>query len=135
LAFAGVVITLLLRQRQLRLQGTELSRTSAAHVRQLHIELQRMAIESDKLARVWGAEDVDAFKRNAYVNLILSDWEMQWTEGLLTENQVRTLLKKYFSLDPFRSFWQNSQEHRKAMAADDAGRRFHDMAERAWAGG
>ena len=139
LAFAGVLIALflqqrqiLLQQREIRLQRVEFARNFAAQLRVLHNELQRMSIEDPDLATVWGSQDYTAFRKEAFVNLILSNWEMQFEQGLMTKDQISTLLTRYFASVPFQTFWRNARAHRQNMALTPAAKQFHSFAERAF---
>ena len=77
-----------------------------------------------------------SFRQSAYVNLILSNWEMQLREGLLNAAQVQLLLERYFvESHYFAEFWARAAEHRDAMArrSDHTKKNeFHALAQRAY---
>lgn len=144
LAMAGVIYAVLLQQNELALQRQELraqrqemSRTVGAQLRQIHITIQSMAMEDDDIAKVWAFEENQTltFKQSAYVNLVLSNWEMHYTENLLSEGEIRTVLDKYFKDSAyFRGFWEGAAVHRANMAAvkGEKGRKFHELAQAAY---
>lgn len=59
-------------------------------------------------------------KQLSYINLIVSHWEMQFIEGMLTPKQVSSTVEHYFSTNQyFKSYWEVSGPKRKTMS--DAG--------------
>lgn len=144
LAMAGVIYAVFLQREELSLQRQELkaqreemSKMVATQVRQLHISIQSLAMECDDIAKVWAfSETADLnFRQSAYVNLVLSHWEMQLGEGLLTPSQVKATLSKYFAESKqFRAFWPIASAHRKTMAEASGGTAlaFHTLAQSAY---
>lgn len=146
-AMAGVVYAIFLQKEELQLQRQELraqrqemSRTVSTQLRQLHMGIQSMAIEEPELAKVWAhpADSRISFAQHAYVNLVLSHWEMQYLEDLLNEAQIRELLKAQLGQsEHFREFWKLAHPHRSAMATHRGGGalHFHQMAQAAYDAG
>lgn len=147
MAMAGVVYAIFLQKEELQLQRQELraqrqemSRTVSTQLRQLHLGIQSMAIEYPELATVWAHPDDSSisFAQHAYVNLVLSHWEMQYLEGILNEAQIRESLNAQLSKNEhFREFWKFAHSHRFAMATHRGGGalRFHQMAQAAYEAG
>lgn len=140
LAFALLVWTLLLQMTELRLQRQEMSSMVATQIRQLHISLQKLAMDDASLAEVWEPkpEGETTYAQRAYVNLMLSHWEMQFREQLLSREQIDAILKKYLSDNRhFRAFWVSAQAYRSTMASasEPESREFHQLAQAAFDSG
>lgn len=134
LAFAGVVYAIFLQRMDLALQRTELAKASGASLRQLHIQLQQMAINDPDLQEVWHYAELSthkARKQHAYVNLVLSHRENNFATGTLSERQLRTTLGRYMANPVFRAFWERTQDFRSSMATggDATAKQFHDIAQ------
>lgn len=137
LAFAGVVYAIFLQRIDLALQRQELAKASGASLRQLHINLQQMAISDPELQEVWNYVDLRTDKerkQHAYVNLILSHWENNFATGSLSETQLKTTLGRYMASPVFRAFWERNRTFRQNMATagDQGALKFHQLAEAAF---
>ncbi len=127
LALAGVIYTIYLQRNELKLQRDELrlqreevSKMASGQIRHLHISLLTLAIEKDELSEVWTGKgnEKPSFSQRTYANLILSHWEMMYSEGLLSPEQTKILLIKYFKRSRyFRILWEETFEFREAMAS------------------
>jgi len=140
LAFVLLVWTLLLQMSELRLQRQEMSTMVATQIRQLHISLQKLAMDDPSLAEVWEpkTEGETTYGQRAYVNLMLSHWEMQYRERLLSREQIEVVLTKYLSDNRhFRAFWLSAQTYRNTMssASEADSREFHRLAQIAFDAG
>jgi len=149
LALAGVIYTihlqknelslqrkeLKLNRRELKLQREELGRTSASQLRHLHIELLKMSMTDSDLAKVWESDkslNRVQSKQHSFVNLILSHWEMLFQQGILDENQLRTLLKEHFRKPHFQKFWVKTRDIRRkflSASSDEKAIVFHELAD------
>ncbi len=120
LALIGLLYTIHLQAEELKLQREEMAKNVATQVRGLHFSMQELAISdtSGELQKVWyedsGSEQ--SFRQSAYVNLVLSHWEMQFHNGLMTQDQLRTAAKTYMKKFHFQRFWVNARAHRASMA-------------------
>lgn len=137
LAFAGVVYAIFLQRIDLALQRQELAKASGASLRQLHINLQQMAINDPDLQEVWNYVDLKSDKerkQHAYVNLILSHWENNFATGSLSEKQLKTSLGRYMASPVFRAFWERNRTFRQNMATagNEGALKFHQIAEDAF---
>jgi hypothetical protein len=134
LAFAGVVYAIFLQRIDLALQRKELTKASGASLRQLHINLQQMAINDPDLQEIWNYGELKSDKerkQHAYINLVLSHWENNYATGALTEAQLKATLVKHMASPAFRAFWERTRDLRKSMATagDDSEIRFHQIAQ------
>lgn len=119
LAFLGALYTIYLQGQELKLQREEMSKNVATQIRQLHHNLITMAMDDESLESVWEEKKPlthePLFKQKAYVNLILSHWEMQYSHGMITDKQLDIALSKYMSFPYFRNFWEKAEAHRSDM--------------------
>lgn len=136
LAFAGVVYAIFLQQIALDAQRDDTKKATGAARRQLHIELQRMAIEDPDLQEVWGYTDLPTHtlrKQHAYINLVLSHWENDFATGLMTEEKLRVNVGRYIGQPLFYQFWTRNRDYRRSSALTDPESRairFHDLVDR-----
>lgn len=151
LLLAGVIFTIYLQRHEISLQGKELElnrnelklqreelgRSSGAQLRQLQIELMRMSMTDPDLAVVWaGTSEFDHadFKRLAFVNLILSHWEMLFQQNLINEARLTGLMQEHFDNIYFQQFWSRARTIREAALAnsDEKNKIFHEISEAAY---
>jgi hypothetical protein len=126
LALIGLLYTihqqgeeLKLQREEMKSQRGEMSKTVATQIRQLHIELLKMAVEHPDLQEVWEEEGLIekiSFKQNTYMNLIVSHWEMQHINGMVPREQVEEMLDTYMQRSYFQKFWANSGKYRDRYA-------------------
>ena len=142
LALIGLLYTIHLQAEELKLQREEMSKNVATQVRGLHFSMQELAINdtSGDLQNIWledfGSEQ--SFRQAAYVNLVLSHWEMQFQNGLMSKGQLVTAASRYMKKFHFQSFWINARSHRAAMAHEADNREavlFHEILEIAYNNG
>jgi hypothetical protein len=137
LALVGVLYTVLQQGQELRLQREEMAKNVAAQIRQLHFSLLQLAVndQTNTLEKVWSADAANASsdKQSMYVNLILSHWEMQFVNQLLSESQLQAMLARYMAYPHFRAFWHANSNYREKMAeADERASAFHKAAHAAY---
>jgi hypothetical protein len=147
-AFFGAVATILivativvqqqelnLQREELKLQREELTRMVGTQQRLIHIDLLKQAIEREDLAEVWQGGPVDrtSHRQHLYVNMILTWWEENYVQGLVSEDQTRVLLEKYLGNNSlFRSFWEEAAQagDRRSYVGDR--QNFNRMADAAY---
>ena len=142
LALIGLLYTIHLQAEELKLQREEMSKNVATQVRGLHFSLQELAISdmSGELQKVWSEdhESKQSFRQSAYVNLVLSHWEMQFEHGLISEGELLHLANTYMQNYHFTAFWKRTRTYRAAMARA-AGRKeaevFHETLDSAYNNG
>lgn len=130
LAFAGVIYAIFLQRQDLALQREELSKSSGAGIRQVHIVLQQMAMRDAALQDVWfeGSPLSPRERRQyTYVNLILSNWETLYANGSMSPEQLRATVENHMRRKAFRSFWSASRDFRQKIASlgTESAREFH----------
>lgn len=126
LALIGLLYTihqqgeeLKLQRQEMKSQRDEMSKTVATQIRQLHVELLKMAVENPDLQKVWeqeGEVKEISFKQNTYINLIVSHWEMQYINGMTPREQIGEMLDTYMQRSYFQKFWANSGKYRERYA-------------------
>lgn len=135
-AFLLVLWTITIQQRELSLQREEMSKMISQQTRQAHIELLKLAVDDEDLSPVWGSRlgSHTERKQAMYVNLILSHWQMMFGDDLITEPELKLLLKNHMiRSEYFRSFWQRNSSSRAAYAALTSKQtRFHNLIEAAF---
>jgi hypothetical protein len=123
LAFAGVAYAIFLQQQALEIQREDTKKASGSNRRQLHIELQRMAMEDPDLQAVWGYSELETHtlrKQHAYINLVLSHWENDYVNGDLSEQKLKVVAGRYMKEHHLRAFWKRTREYRRSSAIADA---------------
>ncbi len=131
-----IVWTIIIQQRELRLQQQEMSRMVSSQQGQLHRDILQIAMDSNELAEVWGDEwsgEQEAFRQHTYANMILSWWEDGYAEEMLDEDVVEGLLEHYMQTSsPLRAFWEKAESVSSERQRSTGRRReFNDMADRA----
>lgn len=121
-AFLLILWSIALQQTELRLQRQEMSRMVTAYRRELHMDMVNYGFNDEELAKVWGDEfqNFDEYKKDGYVNIILTTWSTDLKEGLSNKPTVRRLLNDHMRKSVyFRSFWKRHGEKWQAHAEDD----------------
>jgi hypothetical protein len=137
-AFLLILWTIVIQQRELRLQQQEMSRMVAVQEIALHRELLKYAMEDEALAKVWGSRtpiDHDTFRQVVYVNMILSQWGMMYEEELISKSELEFMLSMHMEDSLyFRKFWTYAAHvRRKHATLSPKYREFHELAEQAFA--
>ena len=137
LAFAGVIYAIFLQRQDLALQREELSKSSGAGIRQVHIVLQQMAMRDQALQDVWYDDSTlkpAERRQHSYVNLVLSNWETLYANGSLTPEQLKRTAESHMKRRAFRSFWKSARKYREDMAnaGNDTAREFHAKVDSAY---
>lgn len=135
-AFLLILYTLVIQQHELRLQKQEMARMVATQQRIIHMELLKYAIDDETLSKVWGERvEFQEARQMAYINLILSQWEMNFQQGLMTDEEIKVYLDKHMAESNFfRFFWEKVGVERKEYsdAGSEKSKIFHQAAERAY---
>ncbi len=137
-ALIGLLYTILQQGEELTLQREEMSKSVATQLRNIHISIQQMAMNEKCLEDVWENDkpitDI-CFKQKSYVNLVLSNWEMQFDHKLLSEDQIEETLNTYMLKPYFQEFWKSARGFRQKMAEKSNSKNsksFHKLAEKAY---
>nr|BFE88033.1 hypothetical protein GCM10020093_106340 [Planobispora longispora] len=126
LALVGVAVSLVLQAREAKSDREQT-------LRMLHVDLMKMAMEDPLYRRAWGpffdSEDPDAPREHMYVNLIISQWSMEYELGAITEDHLRSISRLLFSGPAGRRYWTNVRGLRITSTSTRRERRFHRILE------
>ncbi|BEU02404.1 hypothetical protein OAG1_12040 [Agarivorans sp. OAG1] len=120
-----------IQREELKLHREEVAKGVSSQIRSLHVKLMEMAMSDEELQQVWKpTKEVNnpSFKQLSYVNLILSNWEMLFKNGDISEAQLTLHIESKRNNEYFKSFWKNSSAHRLAVVDEDTtskAARFH----------
>ena len=124
LALIGVAVSLFLQSRE-----AKASREQALRV--IHTELMQMAMEDEVYRRSWGpffaSGDPVAQREHIYVNLIISNWQMQYELRVFDEPHLRSAAHILFSGEVGQRFWSEVRDLRMRTASTRRERRFHKI--------
>ncbi|WP_211302765.1 DUF6082 family protein [Allonocardiopsis opalescens] len=124
LALVGVVVTLVFQAQENRRAREETRRQAMAG-------LLMMAIEDPDLDACWGPvppdEDVRERRRQLYLNMIVSQWEMSFETRSLPEARLRPIAREMFEGAPGRRFWERAGKVRLETSDSRLTRRFHEI--------
>lgn len=121
LALIGVVVSL-------RAQRREALAARLHNMRTLHVGLMQMAIADLDLLAAWGrfgSGDNVARRQHLYVNLILSYWQMMYSIGELSDQELRVISHDLFSGEAGQRFWVNSRTIRLRTERSKRDTHFH----------
>lgn len=127
-AFIGIAFALLMQQRELINQKSELDilkeeqrRNSEVSLRQLHMDIIKMAINDRDLLSVWPATAPGATRRkkDQYCNLILNLQKVAHETGTIELNELRGALRFLMGSRDMYSFWQRARAARVAVTEGD----------------
>ncbi|GGS47925.1 hypothetical protein GCM10010156_03360 [Planobispora rosea] len=122
LALIGVAISLVLQAREAKSDREQT-------LRMLHTDLMKMAMEDPLYRRAWGpffeSDDSDIPREHMYVNLIISQWSMEYELGAITEDHLRSIARVLFSGPAGRRYWTNVRDLRVTSTSTRRERRFH----------
>lgn len=133
IAFLAIAGTLLLQQRELANQREELTlvreeqqRNSEISLRQLHMDIAKMAINDRDLLSVWPqpTRSVRQRKKDHYCNLILNLQKVAYESGTIELNELRGALGHLMRSRDMYSFWQRARAARLAVTQGDHGEDF-----------
>ncbi|PRX50896.1 hypothetical protein B0I33_10147 [Prauserella shujinwangii] len=119
-AVAGVVGTILLQYREVRINRSDSART-------FHHELLKMAMDDPKYFECWGPHQHathERAQRSMYINLIISFWEMIYLAGDRSEGTLRANAHRLFPGAEGREYWRRFGAARMASAGGRAHHRF-----------
>lgn len=129
LTLIGVVYNAILQSRAIDAQR-ELAVSS------LHFDLTKLALSDSELDTAWGSVSDNKPNRriDIYVNMILSHWELMFSQRMLSELELKQLADDLFSGAPARMFWSRSRAFRsqRARARRGTAARFHRIADTAF---
>jgi hypothetical protein len=124
LALIGVAFALFMQARE-----AKTNREQA--LRALHAELMKMAMDDSLYRRAWGpffeSADPDSQREHMYVNLIVSQWEMEYELKAIGEDHLRSIARVVFSGLAGQRFWRNVRDLRMASSSNRRERRFHEI--------
>jgi hypothetical protein len=124
LALIGVSVSLLLQAR-------EAKATREQALRMLHADLMKMAMEDPLYRRAWGpffeSDDNDGPREHMYVNLIVSQWAMEYELRTITDDHLRSIAHVLFSGPAGRRYWHNVRDLRITSSSTRRERRFHEI--------
>ncbi len=112
LAVAALMMTSAAQNRSQRTQQAEVS------LRQLHVTLTRMAIDSPHLAEVWPRttlEDPVTQAQYMYANLLLQHAWLQHKTGIATREEMISNLRYLFASPKIRAFWATTVGSRQSV--------------------
>ncbi|KUL39972.1 hypothetical protein ADL15_07935 [Actinoplanes awajinensis subsp. mycoplanecinus] len=122
LAVAALLITWTLQSRDLATQRKiledaqiALRRSADVGIRNLHVNLIRMAIENPDLAAVWpidGVYDPVVRGQHMYANLMIQHVWLQFTAGLASREELINNLRHLFASPRVRDFWRDTADSR-----------------------
>ncbi|MBG0828960.1 hypothetical protein HS041_14390 [Planomonospora sp. ID67723] len=122
LALVGVAVSLVLQAREAKSDREQA-------LRMLHADLMKMAMEDPLYRRAWGpffdSDDPDTPREHMYVNLIVSQWSMEYELRTITEEHLRPIARTLFSGPAGRRYWTNVRELRITSTSTRRERRFH----------
>ncbi|GIH92163.1 DUF6082 family protein [Planobispora siamensis] len=124
LALLGVAVSLVLQAREAKSDREQA-------LRMLHTDLMKMAMEDPLYRRAWGpffdSDDHDTPREHMYVNLIVSQWAMEYELETITEQHLRSIAFTLFSGPAGRRYWRNVRDLRLESASTRRERRFHQI--------
>lgn len=124
LALIGVAVSLFMQARE-----AKASREQA--LRAIHTELLQMAMDDEVYRRCWGpffaSDDPTGQREHMYVNLIISNWQMQYELRVFSEPHLRSAAHILFSGEVGERFWSDVRELRAGTASTRRERRFHEI--------
>ncbi|MFB9839544.1 DUF6082 family protein [Actinoallomurus acaciae] len=127
-AFVGIALTLFLQARDLQNQREELTvtreeqqRNSEIALRQLHIDLIKMAIDDRELREVWPpiAPGVAETKKDHYCNLILNLQKVAYEAHTIELAELRSALRQLMASRDMYAFWTKARAARGAITGGD----------------
>jgi len=130
-------------ENQLQNMEGQLRNSQELSLRTQHIDLIKLSISNENISKVWRAHHghgdmtYDEFQCHVFVNIALSQLQMLFELGSLSDNQLKTHLYEGFKNQYYRAFWDKAKDHRKAVLTDKAGKakQFHDLCEEAYKSG
>jgi Family of unknown function (DUF6082) len=128
IAFVGVATSLIIQSRE-----AKATRTSA--LRNLHVDLLRLAMEDPVYMECWGAYLTDSFEEErqyAYVNLIINHWYSMYEFGECTDAILLAMGAELFSSAPGRRFWRYAGPGLKERAPNRQASRFYRLIDEAY---
>lgn len=132
-AFLAIAGALLVQQRELGHQREELSlvqeqqrQSSEIALRQLHMDIIKMAIDDRDLLSVWPqpTRNPRQQKKDHYCNLVLNLQKVAYETGTIELDELRNALRHLMRSKDMYSFWQRSRATRAAITTGDQGEDF-----------
>lgn len=106
-------------------------------IRDLHAGIQQLAMADPLYAEVWGPLNprgsFEVQRQHMYVNLTVSQWELEYDLGVLTGEHLREIAEAVFSTAPGRRYWPVSRPLRLTSAKSRRRRRFLAILDEAYA--
>ena len=111
--------------------------------RGLHAGILQMAMDDPLYAEVWRPlnppGDFNVQRQHMYVNLVVSQWELEYDLARLSDDHLRAIAVGVFSTDPGRLYWPIARPVRLTTEDGLRGRRrrcrqrFHRVLDEAYA--
>lgn len=123
IALTGVATSLIIQSRE-----AKAARTSA--LRNLHIDLMRMAMEDPVYMECWGTYLTGSFaeeRQYTYVNLIINHWYSMYELGECSDAMLLAMAAELFSSTPGRRFWYHAGPGLKERAPNRRASRFYRL--------
>lgn len=129
-AFIGIAFALVIQQRELLNHRSELDilreeqrRNSEVSLRQLHMDIIKMAISDRHLLSVWPATAARSSRRkkDQYCNLILNLQKVAYETGTIELTELRGALRHLMGSRDMQSFWRRTRTARLAVTEGDPG--------------
>lgn len=130
IAFLAVAITLFFQVRDLQNQREELTITREEQqlsgevaLRQLHVDLIKMAIADPELREVWPpiAPGVAESKKDHYCNLILNLQKVAYEARTIERGELRGALDHLMRSPDVYAFWEKARVARAPITGGDEG--------------
>lgn len=128
IAFLAIAGALLLQQRELTNQREELAlvreeqqRNSEVSLRQLHMDIVKMALDDRDLLSVWPqpGRSIRQRKKDHYCNLYLNLQKVAHETGTIDIDELRGALRRLMGSRDMYSFWQRSRSARVSVTQGD----------------
>ncbi|MFF3246123.1 DUF6082 family protein [Streptomyces sp. NPDC002870] len=144
MALLILVVTLFLQQQELRLQRHELAeqreelassrielhRSAESHMRGLHVQLSRMAMEDPSLADVWNAFPASppvVSRQHLFANLTFGHFLLAYRWGTYSEAELRAHARDLANSAPFLRYWDASRDAKRALPPESDERRLAEI--------
>ena len=117
-ALAGVAISLLMQNRQLRISQLQAARATQATLVQIGLNNLELAAEA------FGFSDVDWLGKSALVNWQVKHWEANHSIKAMSDRSVQVEAATLFDSEFAREWWPQTREGYRASAQSKLERRF-----------
>lgn len=121
IALLGVVVSLLLQARQLRVSQLQASRAA-------QLELVKMAMDNPKMAgSLYGYNDPETYSRWVYLNWLLRYYELSYQMRDMTKASLKREAEALFKTEDSRNWWLMARGAYEVAATTRRAREFFVM--------